>query len=376
MTQHHAAAPGAAGSVGDGQSAFLEAVQDRLLGFLNEQERVLTAVSPETEPLIAAIRDLSAGGKRLRALLLLWGWRAAGGAAQDPRPVQAGAAIELFQSAALIHDDIIDHSDTRRGRPSVHQRFAAAHRERGWFLEARDYGLMGGILAGDLCLSFSEALFAPLCAGADPAATTGPARARAIFDLMRTEVMAGQYLDGLSEHLGLEEPEAALERALRVIRYKAAKYTCEHPLLIGASLAGGEDALLSSLSEVGLPLGEAFQLRDDVLGVFGEPAVTGKPAGDDLREGKRTVLVALAHAGADAQQSRELEAGLGDPRLTQDGVHRLREILRATGALGRTEELIREREQRARKALDRLEVDSEVRAGLERLSERALHRSS
>ncbi|MBE8528462.1 polyprenyl synthetase family protein, partial [Amycolatopsis sp. H6(2020)] len=155
MTQYHAAAPGAAGSVGDGQSAFLEAVQDRLLGFLNEQERVLTAVSPETEPLIAAIRDLSAGGKRLRALLLLWGWRAAGGAAQDPRPVQAGAAIELFQSAALIHDDIIDHSDTRRGRPSVHQRFTAAHRERGWALEAGDYGLMGGILAGDLCLSFS-----------------------------------------------------------------------------------------------------------------------------------------------------------------------------------------------------------------------------
>ena len=376
MTQHHAAAPGAAGSVGDGQSAFLEAVQDRLLGFLNEQERVLTAVSPETEPLIAAIRDLSAGGKRLRALLLLWGWRAAGGAAQDPRPVQAGAAIELFQSAALIHDDIIDHSDTRRGRPSVHQRFAAAHRERGWALEAGDYGLMGGILAGDLCLSFSEALFAPLCAGADPAAAAGPGRARAIFDLMRTEVMAGQYLDGLSEHLGLEEPEAALERALRVIRYKAAKYTCEHPLLIGASLAGADEALLTGLSEVGLPLGEAFQLRDDVLGVFGEPAVTGKPAGDDLREGKRTVLVALAHAGADAQQSRALEDGLGDPRLTEDGVRRLREILRATGALERTEELIREREQKARRALDRLEVSPQVRDGLEQLTRRALHRSS
>ena len=374
MTHDRAAEPGAAGSPDAVEAAFLDAVQHRLLGFLAEQERVLAAVSPETEPLIAAIRDLSAGGKRLRALLLLWGWRAAGGGAQDPRPVQAGAAIELFQSAALIHDDIIDHSDTRRGRPSVHHRFAATHRERGWSLEARDYGLMGGILAGDLCLSFSEALFAPLCADADPAAE--PGRARKIFDLMRTEVMGGQYLDGLSEHLGREEPEAALERALRVIRYKAAKYTCEHPLLIGASLAGADEALLTGLSEVGLPLGEAFQLRDDVLGVFGEPAVTGKPAGDDLREGKRTVLVALAHERADAQRSRELEAGLGDPRLTEDGVRRLREILRDTGALARTEELIREREQLARRALDRLEVDSEVRAGLERLSERALHRSS
>ncbi|WP_238148106.1 polyprenyl synthetase family protein [Rothia halotolerans] len=353
------------------EQRYVESVERTLLDHTTRQRLMLTEVSLDALPLIDAIEDLCRGGKRLRALFAYWGWRCAGGDPEAPAIVRAGAAIELFQAAALIHDDIIDHSDTRRGRPSVHRRFQSVHEAEGWRHDARGFGEMAGIIAGDLCLSFSEAVFASI--GTEQSAS---GRARRIFDTMRTEVMAGQYLDGLSEAIGGEDPTTALERASTVIRFKSAKYSCEHPLAIGAALAGAAEPLLRQLRGFGLPLGEAFQLRDDVLGVFGEPELTGKPAGDDLREGKRTVLTALTEQRGGPEEAALLDEALGDPALDDAGIERVREAIRATGALTEVERIIDTTERQVRAALQRIETDAESRRALEVMASRALRRAS
>ncbi|MEX5299401.1 polyprenyl synthetase family protein [Kocuria sp. CPCC 205292] len=351
---------------------FVARLHEELDEFFGRQRAVLGGISAEALPLLEAVAALSAGGKRLRARLCYWGWRAAGGDPEDPAVVRAGAALELFQSAALIHDDVIDRSDTRRGAPSVHRRFESAHADRGWALDGAAFGVAAAILSGDLCLSWSEQLFA-----AATATAPGGRRARTVFDLMRTEVMAGQYLDVQGEVAGGGQDRAgAVQRALDVIRYKSAKYSVEHPVVLGAALAGAPEEVLERCSAFALPLGEAFQLRDDVLGVFGDPAATGKPAGDDLREGKRTVLVGYVRTrGSEAQVAR-LEAALGRPDLTEEDVAELRALITACGALGSTEALIDGLSREAFAALDRLGAHAVPMAALRALATAAVRRSS
>lgn len=298
--------------------------------FLEEQQAVLDGVGDELLPVLGAAQTLLSGGKRLRPAFAYWGWRGAGGA-DGPEIVRAAAALEFLQACALIHDDVMDDSDTRRGNPSVHRKFAGLHRTAQWVGSPESFGVGAAILLGDLTLTWAdEMLFSadlPL---------TDLARAKPVYDRMRTELMAGQYLDLLEQAKG----GGSVERALRVARYKAAKYTIEGPLHLGATLAGAPDELLTQYSSYGIPLGEAFQLRDDVLGVFGNPQVTGKPAGDDLREGKRTVLVAVAEERCSPTQQALLNRHLGDPHLTSEGVADLRTLIEETGALGFVEELI------------------------------------
>ncbi|GAA4356183.1 polyprenyl synthetase family protein [Angustibacter luteus] len=301
---------------------------------LSQQGATLDPLGPDLVPLLQAIADLVAGGKRLRAAFCYWGWRGAGGP-DCAEIVQAATAFELFQAAALLHDDVMDASDTRRGRPAAHRRMAALHRENGWDGDADRFGEAAAILAGDLCLSWSDELLSH--SGLPAAAIT---RARPTFDLMRTQLMGGQYLDVLEQVLPRSAGGGTSERARRVIRYKSAKYSVEHPLLVGGRLAGAPPEQLAAYSAYGLPLGEAFQLRDDVLGVFGDPALTGKPAGDDLREGKRTVLVAEALARGSSAQVQLVERLLGRPDLDPSGVAALREVIVDTGALEVVEELI------------------------------------
>ena len=239
------------------QSSYREHLGAELDAFLSEQQAVLQDVSMESLPLLDAVSALAQGGKRLRALLNYWGWRGAGGAELGLPAVRSGVALELFQSAALIHDDIIDRSDTRRGGPSVHRRFSTAHSDASWHLDGTHFGSSAAILAGDLCLSLSEEMFAAV--GAQAAHGTP---ARRIFNRMRTEVMAGQYLDILEEVVGpTHEPERAVVRARNILRYKSAKYTTEHPLTLGGALAGAPTELMDWYSRFALPLGEAFQLR-------------------------------------------------------------------------------------------------------------------
>jgi geranylgeranyl diphosphate synthase, type I len=356
--------------------ALRNRVSAELTAFLDRQEALLSAVSADLLPVVAALRDFLDGGKRMRPAFCYWGWRAAGGAdaappsaseADEPAAVRAAASLELLQASALIHDDYMDGSDTRRGAPAIHRRFEALHRAGAWDGGAERFGAAAAILLGDITLTWCDEMFTRC--GLDAVRVHA---ARPVFDLMRSEVMAGQYLDVVAQARGLSvsTPTEALARARTVIRYKSAKYTVERPLQLGAALATGltDGPLIDGLSHYGLPLGEAFQLRDDVLGVFGDPAATGKPAGDDLREGKQTVLVALAAERATEAQSKALRSGLGDPSLDEDGVAELRSVIADTGALADVERSITELTDTALRALAAAPVTAEAREVLTELA--------
>jgi geranylgeranyl diphosphate synthase type I len=309
---------------------------------LVHQRPRLDAISADLTPLAEALTAfLLDGGKRLRPAFAYWGWRGAGGADHD-EIVAAVAALELVQACALIHDDVMDGSDTRRGQPAMHRRFATLHREQGWRGEADNFGTAAAILIGDTCLIWADEM---LNRSGLPAEAL--LRGQPVYDEMRSEIMAGQYLDVLGQVMG----DATVERAMTVVRYKSAKYTVERPLHLGAALAGGPPELTAAYSAYGLPLGEAFQLRDDILGVFGDPAETGKPAGDDLREGKRTVLIAKTLARVEPAQAALIEAALGNPDLDDAGIAAVRELISSSGALAETEKLIGELTERSLAAL-------------------------
>ncbi|WP_205471812.1 polyprenyl synthetase family protein [Nocardioides sp. SYSU D00038] len=345
------------------------AAVDRVVQQLLERRgRVLAGVGTELELLSATLLASGSGGKRLRAAFCLWGARAASGGHDVAGATEAAAALELFHLAALVHDDLMDHSDERRGRPTVHRVFADDHRRRGGAGDPDDHGAAVAVLAGDLCLTWSDDLMADAVAAA-PA--TGAA-AREVWSMMRDEVLAGQYLDVL----GQTGVRTSVDQVRRVLHYKSAKYTVEHPLLLGATLAGAPAALVASLRELGLAVGEAFQLRDDVLGVFGDPGRTGKPAVDDVREGKRTMLVAHAQERATRTQARVLRRHLGDPAATLAGVAAVREVLVATGALRRTEDAIEELVERAHDVLDGLDVDDRSRHALASLTDACAWRAA
>lgn len=347
-------------------SRIRKEVGEALLGFVDRQRPTLLTISDDLAPLLSALDALLGGGKRLRPAFCYWGWRAAGGE-DGPGIVAAAASLELLQASALIHDDVMDSSDTRRGQPSAHRRFEALHRAQAWPGDAEAFGGGTAILLGDLCLAWSSEMFE----------TSGLAeerrrRGRAVYDLMRTEVMCGQYLDMLEGTRG----RATVATALRVVEYKSAKYTIERPLHLGAALAGARPDVTAALTGYGLPLGIAFQLRDDVLGVYGDPAETGKPAGDDLREGKRTVLVALTLERASAAQAAALQRRLGAPGLDRPGVDELRTIIEETGGLAACETLIERYLREAEKNLESAPVTAEARDALAELAVAATTRTT
>jgi len=314
---------------------------------ISTQSGVLSEIGEELTPLVAAVGALLQGGKRLRPAFLYWGYRACGGPDTEA-VIRAATAMEFFQAAALLHDDVMDDSDTRRGMPAAHRRLADEHAAAGWAGSGDRFGIAGAILGGDLCLIWSDELLTT--SGWSAAELT---RARPVFDRMRTQLMGGQFLDVLEAARGWDElsTQEQIARARRVIRYKSAKYSVEHPLLIGAAAAGASASDSDALSTYGLDLGEAFQLRDDLLGVYGDPTQTGKPAGDDLREGKRTVLVALALDQADPSRVAVFDRLLGSPDLDESGVDELRVAITASGAPDRVEQMIRDLSASARAAL-------------------------
>ncbi|HWM33712.1 MAG TPA: polyprenyl synthetase family protein [Pseudolysinimonas sp.] len=362
----------------------MDLVQQRIDSFLDERSTELAAVSPDLDVLDAAARGLLAGGKRFRALFCYWGWQSVAARAEDFDPlggeqdvtgvVSVAAALELFHAAALVHDDIMDNSDLRRGEPSLHRRFQTLHRDRGWSGDAAGYGEAAALLLGDLLLGWSDGLFEQ---GLGHALPDAAAATRAEFGRMRTEVMLGQYLDMLEEHSWRGRAEAELlSRAHRVVVYKSAKYSVEAPLALGASLAGGSLAQLAALREFGLPLGVAFQLRDDLLGVFGDPAVTGKPAGDDLREGKRTVLIALARQLLPGSAARLLDELLGDPALEPEQIAMLQASIRDSGAVDQVERIIARNVQVATDALQQAPIARSARDQLTSLADTVTRRQS
>ncbi|MGW2571675.1 polyprenyl synthetase family protein [Streptomyces sp. NPDC001537] len=313
----------------------LAAARDRietiLHDFLQAKSRDATEQSMPTLAASALTGFLHAGGKRLRPLLCVLGWHCVAWPAPAPAAViRVAAALEMFHAFALIHDDIIDGSAVRRGRPALHRQLADGHPRA----LADRMGTSSALLVGDIALCWSDELVHT--AGLSPRQLT---RLLPVLDTMRTELMYGQYLDVAATGT----PCADLHSALTIARYKSGKYSIERPLHIGAVLADASQGVLDALTSFAVPLGEAFQLRDDLLGVFGDPDVTGKPCLDDLREGKHTAVTALALRDATPQQAESLRRLLGKPGLGEDRAAQIRDLLIRTGARRQVEEMIAER---------------------------------
>ena len=297
---------------------------------------------PEASLLIDEMwRLTAAGGKRLRPAFCYWGFRTAGGR-HCPEILRAASSLELLHTFAIVHDDIMDSSDERRGEEAVHAR----------------HGVGVGILVGDLALVLADDAF--MGAGFTPDAT---ARAFAAYSRMRQEVIAGQYLD-LSY---AARADITVAEARRVAVLKSGRYSIEEPLAIGAALAGADDAFLDRLSAFGSPLGEAFQLRDDLLGTFGERSDVGKPVDSDITEGKRNVLYAFAAERLSGADGDLLRSRWGGDRLTEDEIDALRELVESSGARAATEALLDEQVAAALRRLDDLAPRPEERAALEQL---------
>jgi geranylgeranyl pyrophosphate synthase len=366
-------APGTASAGSDADvTRVRDAVWDALEEFLAGQRRVLATMDPSLEVVIDELCELAAGGKRLRPLFAYWGWR--GGLQETAEPpeddaavLRAVAALEFVHASALVHDDVMDGAATRRGRPATHVGFAARHGDDGLSGDKELFGVGAAILVGDLALVWSDELLRR-----SGLTTSALIRARAVWDTMRTEVTAGQYLDLLRAGGGLPGPEGAM----KVARYKSAGYTIQRPLLLGAAIAGAGSRVRDAYSAIGLPLGEAFQLRDDVLGVYGDPAVTGKSCDDDLREGKQTLLVALAEQEADADGRRLLRDSLGNPSAGPEQFDALRRLIEATGALARVEQTIAERTAEARQAIEDAPLPADARDALQALAVAATTRTA
>ena len=363
--------------------AFRDAVSAEISDFLSEQSSVLDSMGPELVPVHLLAGQMLCGGKRMRPAFCVWGYVAAAGNPSDEELkslLTAAGSLDVLHVSALIHDDLMDASDLRRGRPAAHRQFEAVHANAGWLGDSAAFGRAGAILLGDLLVMWSAQMLHG--AGVEQSALE---RALPIVEAMRTEVTCGQYLDMVAQAhplrkrapaIGSLKPtiELALDDASRVVEYKAARYTVQRPSQIGAAIGGGDDELYFALGAYGSPLGRAFQFRDDLLGVFGDPKVTGKPAGDDLREGKRTVLVAHAYAHAGDAGQKLLLQRLGDPGLDETGIKELQQVIVESGARDAVESMINEYYERALKALHDAEITEEGRTGLTALADAAVRR--
>lgn len=354
-------------------SALPDLVRAELAAFFAGRRADTNRVGGQFAAAVEALEELVlSGGKRVRPRFAWWGWRGAGGDPASPGAagvLRACAALELVQAGALVHDDLMDASATRRGRPTVHTAFAGRHRDAGWGGDATRFGLAAAVLLGDVALAWADDMLRSAALPADALAGALP-----YWEAMRTEMLGGQYLDVLTEAAGDERPATAL----RIDRFKTAAYTVERPLQMGAGVAGAGPELIEAYGRFGADVGIAFQLRDDLLGVFGDPAVTGKPAGDDLREGKRTLLLALALRRADAEDptaATELRHSLGRA-LSPADLERVRAVLVELGAVAEVERQIAELTERGLAALEPRLVEPAAHAELHRMALAATTRTS
>ncbi|MFN0090464.1 MAG: polyprenyl synthetase family protein [Acidimicrobiales bacterium] len=335
----------------DAVAAPAAQVDRRLAEVLDEEAARWADLHPSLAgPLEAVRRMVLSGGKRLRPAFCYWGFLGAGGRPDDPLVIDAGAALELLHAFALLHDDVMDGASTRRRLPTIHVEWEERHRRGAWRGDPRRFGEGVAILMGDLAHVYADRLL-----------RHAPADAHDVWHELRIEVNIGQLLDLTGAAVGDTDPRTAR----LIARYKSGRYTIERPLHLGAALAGlGRlAALREAFSAYGDPLGQAFQLRDDVLGAFGDESLTGKPVGDDLREGKATLLLAIASQRADAGQARTL-AQVGSPRLGPAEIGALQEVLEATGARDELEREIERLTAEAIAALDRTPAPEQVRAAL------------
>lgn len=316
---------------------------DRELGtWIETRTRLLMEASEESADLGHEVgRLVAGGGKRLRPALLDLAYRACGGRSQAAA-LRLAMAVELFHTYLLVHDDIMDHADLRRGRATTHAAFAEAHRAHGRRGDAAEFGRAVAILAGDLAHTWAAELSRP-----HPEAEGDPEPVERAFDAMCEEVIGGQYLEMVLPHR--EDPTE--EELDRVLRLKSGRYTVERPIELGARLAGADAEVVEALGRFSEAAGEAFQLQDDVLGTFGDLATTGKSVASDLAEGKRTFLIHHALAGAGPEDREWLRSVLGRDDLTLDDHERARRIVEASGGLATVLGMIERRLDRSAEAL-------------------------
>lgn len=341
--------------------------------YLADRRAQAAYIGVDYDGLIAALEDfVLRGGKRVRPAFAYWGYRAV--TAEPDTPVGDDAlllfsALELLHACALVHDDVIDDSATRRGMPTAHIHFTEVHRGRGWSGSPEQFGRSAAILLGDLSLVWADDIVTTVDL---PRETQ--LRVQRVWSDIRTEVLGGQYLDIVAECSGAE----SIASAMNVNTYKTASYTISRPLQFGAAAAADRPDVQRLFHELGTDLGAAFQLRDDVLGVFGDPAVTGKPSGDDLRSGKRTVLLAEALERADSTDPAAatlLRRGIGTD-LTDSQVRELCRAIESVGALAAVEEHIETLTRRGLAVLESAAINAPAKAGLTELARLAANRSA
>lgn len=339
-------------------------ITDELLAFI-EAERA--EMEREALPLLDELESLvRAGGKRVRPRFCYWGY-VAGRGSDDREILRVGASLELLHTFAIIHDDVMDDSSLRRNRVTTFRALAELSAEMPHRGDPRRFGTSAAILTGLLGFVLADRLF--LTSGFGPDAIS---RAAERFDRMRTRAIAGQYLDLLAAHRG----EADESTARRIGELKTAGYTICDPLAIGALCATDDQRVVGMLTAYGAPLGEAFQIRDDVLGALGDPAETGKDRDGDLRQGKHTVLIAKARSLADASQRAVLDQAIGNSDLSAPDAERVRDVIVSTGALGETNALIDELMTRAKSAIDAEVVGDAAATALLALADEVTHRRS
>lgn len=348
------------------------AVTDQLREYMSTRRRDAEYIGADYSALTGALEEfVLSGGKRLRPAFAYWGWRSVTDDEdpENPQMLRLFAALELLHACALVHDDVIDDSATRRGLPTVHRLFAQKHRDRRWNGSSEQFGLSAAILLGDLALVWADDIVATADLTAD-----AQRRVQRVWSDIRTEVLGGQYLDIVAESSGA----TTVASAMTVNTYKTASYTITRPLQFGVAAAADRPDVQAIFYEVGNDLGVAFQLRDDVLGVFGDPAVTGKPSGDDLRSGKRTVLLAEAVELADKSDpaaAQLLRSSIGT-ELSEGQVRELCRVIESVGALAAVERHIDLLTARSLETIGTAPIDAQAKAGLSKLARLAANRSA
>ena len=318
--------------------------------FISKKRKEAEEISPEFVTLVDEVeRFIFSGGKRVRPAFLYSGYVASGGKAHDAA-LYASMSVEFLHTFALIHDDIIDRSAFRRGKPTSHKAFEKYHTEKKFPGSKEHFGLSAAILAGDLAYSFAEEVLTSA-----PFPQERVRRARYYFDQMKFQVIAGEYLDVLGGYTKtLKEDDI-----LNILEYKTAKYTVERPLQIGAMLAGADVSILETFTAYGIPLGQGFQLQDDIFGVYGDMKKTGKPNDSDIKEGKMTVLIAKAYEWSSTRQRRDLDNTLGNIDATNVDIDKVRTIIYDTGAYDYAVKLSHKLIEQAREAITNAKLQRE-----------------
>lgn len=343
-------APATSLAFADLLAQFRSQLELRLQEWLQEKERTAAGESLASRELTGVLtRFVARDGKRIRPALLYYTYTACGGKSDD-KVFPMAMAVELLHTYLLIHDDIMDHAEVRRGEPAAHVIFSELHQSRGWRGDSRHFGESVGILVGDLAQSYALELYSSVELAPEVAEEF-----RQCFSAMCQEVVLGQFLEMTAGYReSLEEDEL-----LRVLRMKSGRYSVERPVQLGALLARAPAATRQALDAYGLKVGEAFQLQDDLLGMFGDAETVGKPVGADLVEGKFTLLIHHALRNLPETQRARLAAALGNSALTDDEVAEVQRMIEASGARERVESMVDARLREARETLADLDLGSD-----------------